>query len=861
MAHKLAPIKKEAGKTYGFAASTGTKVGLEMWRIEKMDVVALDKADFGKFHTGDCYIALNTWEGKDGRRNMDVHFWLGTKSTQDEQGCAAYKTVEIDTKLGGKPVQYREVQEHESKLFLSYFPKGVQYMEGGIESSFRHVDPTKFDARLFHLKGKRNVRVAQVERKASCLNHGDVFILDLGLTLYQWNGKDANKYEKFKALELITKIKNDERGGKAKLVFLEGDQKDDAFWKALGGTIADVKSAEAAGSDDDVKAEAPVQLFRVSDASGTLKVDKVAEGKLERKMLDPKDVFIVDAGGELFVWVGGEATKQEREKSMVHAQEYLTQNKRPAWVPITRIIATGETPPFKSLFTRWEEPKKVSFDKKGGDSKAAPAKADADTSALYKRQQHVAEKMVDNATGKTTVWRIKNLKKEEVPAAEYGQFFAGDSYIILYAYKKGTKDAWIIYFWQGRDSSSDEKAASALLTVDLDDALGGDPVQVRVTQGSEPPHFCLLFKGKMVIHDGGYQSGFNNRKADEVKADPVSLYHIKGTNEVNTHAIQTTATAASLNSGDCFALNTPDAVYTWLGKGANESERKCAGSIAKIVGGPRKVISADEGKEPEEFWSALGGKGEYPTSKELEGGNVEPRLFHCTTAKTGSFKIDEIFNYTQEDLINDDVIILDAYSEVFVWVGHDSTKEERDNAFKAALEYVKNIKDGRSPNTPVFKVMAGGEPPNFTCHFHGWDDKKASQFEDPYLKALNAMGKPAAGGAADAKSPTSAASSAAAAAGGGKFQVKLSPQMQKVAGAKPAVTQVTAADIGFADWKGSKATADEVRANKVTNMDSSQKELYVNDSEFKTIFKMDKDSWLKLPAWKRKQQKETARLF
>ncbi len=33
---------------------------------------------------------------------------------------------------------------------------------------------------------------------------GDVFILDMGLTLYQWNGSGANKYEKFKALELST---------------------------------------------------------------------------------------------------------------------------------------------------------------------------------------------------------------------------------------------------------------------------------------------------------------------------------------------------------------------------------------------------------------------------------------------------------------------------------------------------------------------------------------------------------------------------------------------------------------------------------------------------------------------------------
>jgi hypothetical protein len=56
--------------------------------------------------------------------------------------------------------------------------------------------------------------------KTSSLNEGDVFILDLGKTLFQWNGKQANKYEKFKGLEMITHIKDKERGGKATAVFL-----------------------------------------------------------------------------------------------------------------------------------------------------------------------------------------------------------------------------------------------------------------------------------------------------------------------------------------------------------------------------------------------------------------------------------------------------------------------------------------------------------------------------------------------------------------------------------------------------------------------------------------------------------------
>jgi len=270
-----------------------------------------------------------------------------------------------------------------------------------------------------------------------------------------------------------------------------------------------------------------------------------------------------------------------------------------------------------------------------------------------------------------------------------------------------------------------------------------------------------------------------------------------------------------------------------------------------------------EGEEPAPFWAALGGKGEYPNSKELASGAAEARLFQCTTAKTGAFKVEEMANFSQDDLINDDVMILDSYSEVFVWVGHDSTKEERDNAFKAALDYVKNVNDGRSKDTPVFKVMAGSEPPNFTCHFHGWDDKKALQFDDPYAKALaaHAAGTPKGADGKDAKTKGDAKPDAKSptAAGASKFQVKVSPQMVKRVPTK--VEKVTAADIGYADWHGSKATADEVRGGKVANIDPAIKELYVGDSEFNTIFKMDKEAWQKLPAWKRDQAKKTARLF
>lgn len=80
------------------------------------------------FLAGDSYIVLSTKSND----NWDVHFWLGNQTSQDEAGTAAIKTVELDDSLGGLPVQYREVQDHESALFLSYFKNGIKYLQGNI---------------------------------------------------------------------------------------------------------------------------------------------------------------------------------------------------------------------------------------------------------------------------------------------------------------------------------------------------------------------------------------------------------------------------------------------------------------------------------------------------------------------------------------------------------------------------------------------------------------------------------------------------------------------------------------------------------------------------------------------------------
>jgi hypothetical protein len=81
---------------------------------------------------------------------------------QDEAGTAAIKTVELDTMLGGRAIQYREPQGYESDKFLSYFKPCIIPLEGGFASGFKKPEEEKFETRLYICKGKRSIRVKEV---------------------------------------------------------------------------------------------------------------------------------------------------------------------------------------------------------------------------------------------------------------------------------------------------------------------------------------------------------------------------------------------------------------------------------------------------------------------------------------------------------------------------------------------------------------------------------------------------------------------------------------------------------------------------------------------------------------------------
>uniref|UniRef100_A0A8C2AQ21 Scinderin like b n=1 Tax=Cyprinus carpio TaxID=7962 RepID=A0A8C2AQ21_CYPCA len=692
-----------------------TSYGSHIWRIENMDLKPVPKTLYGNFYTGDAYLLLYTTTAP----SYYIHMWMGSECSQDESGAAAIFATQLDDFLGGGPVQFREVQNNESLTFLGYFKAGIKYKQGGVASGFQHVLTNEVDVkRLLHIKGRRAIRATEVEMSWSSFNRGDCFIVDLGKDIYQWCGSDCNRFERLKASQLAIDIRDNERNGRAKLMMVEDGAEPDALIKVLGP-----KSSIAPATPDDEEVDTSnkkkAALYMISDASGTMKTSVVAQtSPFKQEMLSLDECYILDNGVDknVFVWKGPNANTSERKVAMKTAEQFI---KEKNYSSKTQVLpAGGETTLFKQFFSNWKDK-----DQTTGPTKAYTIGKIAhveqipfDASSLHNNKAMAAQhNMVDDGSGKVQIWRVEGGERVPVDPSTYGQFFGGDCYLILYSYKQGSREQHIIYTWQGLKSTQDELAASAFLTVQLDDSMGGAPVQVRVTQGQEPPHLMSLFKGKpMIIHTGG-----TSRKDGQTKTGSTRLFHIRQSSSRATRAVEVEPSASNLNTNDVFVLKSSDCVFVWKGAGASDEEMVAAKYVVSVLGG--KPTDVAEGKEPGEcgFWSPLGGKKEYQTSSALRNMVKPPRLFGCSN-KTGRLMVSDNHRNTQAGWRTAAVCEYGDGPDIFLWIGKEANEVEKTESPKIAKDYVDSDPSGRR-GLPITTIKQGAEPPTFTGWFQAWD--------------------------------------------------------------------------------------------------------------------------------------------
>jgi gelsolin len=137
----------------------------------------------------------------------------------------------------------------------------------------------------------------------------------------------------------------------------DGDSDAKEFWAYLGeGQIAPAVPDDA-GLDEFI----PV-LYRV-DGDPTKPLEKVATGNVVKKVsheraclkksaLDDSDVFLLDSGWDVFVWIGKGADMHEKVAAMGAADRYGEMEPRSKMCPVTILKAGNENAKFLSYFEK-----------------------------------------------------------------------------------------------------------------------------------------------------------------------------------------------------------------------------------------------------------------------------------------------------------------------------------------------------------------------------------------------------------------------------------------------------------------------------------------------------------------------------
>ncbi|KAM9440917.1 macrophage-capping protein-like [Clarias gariepinus] len=315
-----------------------------------MEAVQLDHRQLGVFYTGDSYIILNKHS-----EGAELHMWMGAESSRDEQCACAMLATQLDQFLRGDAVQHRQEQGHETDEFLQLFPNGVSYKRGGVESGFRQVQTEcVLVPRLYQVKGKRNIRVREVELSWRSFNSGDCFILDLGQLIISWTGSKSSVFERQKVHQVATLIRDTERNGKAHIHDVTQGEEPLEMVQVLGSIPVIRDSCE---EDTEADRTNSASLYKVSDALGCLSITQLGDkAPFDHKLLQRDDCFILNNGanGKIFIWKGGGANAEEKRAALQVADEFIVRMGYCRATTQVEIFTQGrESVLFKQFFKSW----------------------------------------------------------------------------------------------------------------------------------------------------------------------------------------------------------------------------------------------------------------------------------------------------------------------------------------------------------------------------------------------------------------------------------------------------------------------------------------------------------------------------
>ncbi|KAH1197076.1 Villin-1 [Glycine max] len=804
----------------------------------------------------------------------------------------------------------------------------------------------------------------QVPFLRSSLNHEDVFILDTALKIFLFSGCNSTIQERAKALEVVQYIKENKHGGKCEVATIEdgkfvGDSDVGEFWSLFGGYAPIPRDSPSVQESE----APPVKLFWINLQG---KLCETGSNAFSKEMLETDKCYMLDCDGEIFVWMGRQTLLTERRTTIRAVEEFVRNEGRSNKTHLTFLSEGLESTIFRSYFTNWPKTVEPRLYEEGKEKVAA----------IFKHQGYEVKELPEednepsiDCSGTIKVWRVDGDELSLLSVAELTKLYSGDCYIVQYTFLGNGRDETLFYAWLGSKcvmvgTSQDlmvrlgdllrreDKAAAISHMSTMADSIRTNPVMAQIHEGKEPAQFFSILQ-RLIILKGGNSSGY--RKFIEEKGivdetyneNLVALFRVQGTSPDNMQAIQVDQVSTSLNSSYCYILQSKASIYTWIGSLSSARDHNLLDRMVELSNPTWLPVSVREGNEPDIFWDALSGKAEYPKGKEIQGFIDDPHLFALKITRGKACLIDgsvshahllefqlrrlqgifllqfesdhvkEIYNYTQDDLITEDVLLLDCQREIYVWVGLHSAVKSKQEALNLGLKFLEMdvLVEGLSLNIPIYIVTEGHEPPFFT-RFFSWDHSKENIFGNSFERKLAILkGKPKSleghnrtplkansrpstpdghgsisvfsNGRGRSSSPIPSSAGSDLRQSGDRSLSSSTPVVKKLFEGSPSQSSAgktmpqsgsPATELSSSDETASFPQKDRnvdgentaiypyerlrvVSANPVTGIDLTKREVYLSNEEFREKFGMPKSAFYKLPRWKQNKLKMSLDLF
>ena len=292
---------------------------------------------------------------------------------------------------------------------------------------------------------------------------------------------------------------------------------------------------------------------------------------------------------------------------------------------------------------------------------------------------------------------VGNGKSAPVPSHQEHILFEESLYLCTHVFGSAAGNRTTeVYLWCGDGVSSASIEDSQLFARKVTKDSNGKLIILR--QGKETANFFQALGGIVITRRG------SGRESDTSPGSAAS-YMLCGRQYIGQIAFdEVDFHPQSLCKGFPYIVSTGSGkLYLWKGSGSGADELGCARLIGMDLGVTGEIEEVDEGREPEAFWSSFPAGGRDAAKAEAasrQPWHLKPSCDNYTTrlfvvqveaprpksnssflqwGRRGSApaneantpvaaQIRELTPFTQSDLVDDKIFVLDAFFEIFVYV-------------------------------------------------------------------------------------------------------------------------------------------------------------------------------------------------